>query len=169
MKIKDTNPKLPSNSDWLRLAAYIDGEGAILLNKFSTKSGRREMWIRVVIANTDPRLPKWCQDTFGGTFVAEKRSKNPKHSDCYRWHVSCTTAEWVLRNCLPFFLIKKEQAEIALKFQDTLGGPGIPVSETTRVVREELRDQLHSMKRYSPLYKQSAEELAILETRDNVN
>jgi len=168
MKTKDTTPKLPSEKDWLRLAAFIDGEGAILLNKFSANSGRREMWIRVVIANTDPRLPKWCQDTFGGTFVAETRKKNPKHSACYRWHVSCTMAEWVLKNCLEHFLIKREQAEIALKFQSTLGGPGIPVSAETRVIREELRDQLHSMKRVTPLYRQVPEDLALLETRDNV-
>lgn len=153
----------PSQIDWARLAAYIDGEGAILLNRFSGQterqwSARKRIWLRIAICNTDPRLIIWCRDTFGGCIATESRSNNPKHNACYRWFVSCRMAGWILENCMPYFIIKKEQAEIGLAFQSTIGGPGIFVSEETRAYREALREKLHSMKRVTPLYDNTAEE-----------
>lgn len=145
----------PSELQWAQLAAFIDGEGAILLNKFN-RIDRKDMWLRVVLANTDLRLPKWCKDIFGGVFLAEPR-RNPKHSACFRWHVSCQHAAWVLAGCLPFFIIKREQADIALAFQETLGGPGIRVSEEVKARREGMRQQLHAMKRVSPLFKNDSD------------
>jgi hypothetical protein len=150
----------PSREDWIRLAAFIDGEGAILLNRFHVRhSNRKSMWLRVVLVNTDLRMPDWCSQTFGGVIVSETRSKRkPTHSDAFRWHVSCKQAEWVLQNCLPFFLTKREQAEIGLAFQRTLGGPGITVSEETRQERERLRYELRAMKRVTPLFDTSPDE-----------
>jgi hypothetical protein len=142
--------------EWARLAAYIDGEGAILLNRFSEKSGpgkQFNMWLRVVLVNTDFRLPQWCQDIFGGVLTAEHRKENPNHRPVLRWHCSCKHAEWILKGCYQFFLIEREEADIALAFQRTLGGPGKRVSHETRQHREDLREKLHLLKRKSPLYK----------------
>lgn len=147
----------PTKLDWARLAAYIDGEGAILINRsFWANKGWQKIWLRLNVTNTDPRLPQWCKKTFGvGNVNLSDRRRKPQHRQSFRWDVSSRQAETILRGCLPWFLIKKEEAEIALAFQETLGGPGRIVSQETWEKRELLRQQLHARKRITPLYDSS--------------
>lgn len=109
------------------------------------------MSLRVILVNTDPRMPVWCRDTFGGTLVFEPR-KNPKHRDAVRWHVSCKQAEWVLKGCLEFFLIKGEEAAIGLAFRETFQvnpqRAGLPLH--VHDLRKKLREDLHARKRIGP-------------------
>src|SRR6266487_1864296 len=110
----------PTEIDWARLAAYIDGEGSILITERHYKSSPYPgMYIRVILANTDPRLPLWAKERFGGVFVIGWRDQPEHHKTPYKWHVSCNQAASVLEKCLPYFLLKKEQAEVALAFQRT--------------------------------------------------
>lgn len=103
--------------DWARLAAYIDGEGCITI---SNTKGSQAQYMKVFIANTDPRLMEWCRDNFGGTINGKKRVNREKHKPCYVWTV-CSQMAWVvLLGCMPYFIIKREQAEIALSFQRTM-------------------------------------------------
>lgn len=139
----------PSDADWIRLAAFIDGEGSILINKLGTKKRHRLLgkWmLRVVICNTDPRLPRWCQDTFGGGFTIGYRPKKPNHRMQYKWLVSTKQAQWILEGCMPHFLIKREQAEIALAFRSTFsgkqGGRKLGLTEAEGKFRENCREQL---------------------------
>lgn len=134
--------------DWARLAAFIDGEGCILLNRHQGKR-RRNMWLRVHVVNTDPRLPRWILDTFkaGSVTVHFKGNKAKNWRSSLIWQSNCQSAEMILRGCLPYFIIKREQAEIALAFQATLGGPGSAISEETHDRREQLREELHLQKR----------------------
>jgi hypothetical protein len=148
---------MPTELDWAKLAAYIDGEGAILLNRFHVKHrNRKSMWLRVTVVNTDPRLPKWIFETFGvGRFTFADRKREQNHKQTFRWQASCKEAEWILRGCLEHFIIKREHAEIAIAFQETLGGPGITVSPEIRAEREKLRLALHALKRVTPLFDSS--------------
>jgi hypothetical protein len=106
--------------DWARLAAFIDGEGHIALNANSKKGGKQYAYLRVILTNTDPRLIVWAQRVFGGGVLKAPR-KAPLRR-CFKWTVSCRHAEAVLRGCLPYFILKRDQAEIALAFQETLRG-----------------------------------------------
>ena len=141
----------PSEMDWLRLAAFIDGEGSILMTERHYKNKSWDsMYIRVVLCNTDPRMPKWCRDTFGGVFVLGDKRRKPNHRQSYKWHVSTRHAEWVIRGCLPYFLIKREQAEVALAFQETvrksrLGQP-VTVPDEVKEKRREFKAQLHELR-----------------------
>ena len=123
----------PTQLDWARLAAYIDGEGSVMIN------GRH---LRVVVSNTDPRLHVWLRHTFGGSIMAQRRYLNPRHSTAMKWDVSCRKAAWVLENCLPFLIIKKQQAEIGLAYQSRLKGPGQRKSLAEISMRADLKDQL---------------------------
>ncbi len=123
---KFTPTKNPSEVDWARLAAFIDGEGCVRISHLKRKDKNKyTMWMEVVICNTDPRLIQWLVNTFGIGRVASMSHQNVKWATSFRWHTSCRQAEWVLENCLPFFVIKREQAEIALAFQATLQRVGV--------------------------------------------
>lgn len=108
-------------TDWARLAAYIDGEGHIALNENTRKGKTSYAYLRVIVTNTDPRLIIWLQRTFGGGVLKIDRSKQG-YRRCFKWTASCRHAEALLRGCLEFFITKRDQADIALAFQETLHG-----------------------------------------------
>lgn len=133
------NPKkdlsLVSQIDWARLAAYIDGEGCIVVgiashSAESVQHQRRPKneFVRVAIVNTDLRLGIWLQETFGGALSIKTR-QNPKHKEAFQWTVSCIIACDILKGCLPYFICKRSQAELALALQATMkkwGVNGVP-------------------------------------------
>ncbi len=140
-----------SSVDWARLAAYVDGEGCIGISlhyvKRRVKRYRAEhMYVNVV--NTDPRLIAWCFTTFGGCLRESKRPDR-NHRNMSIWQVSADQAAEILEHCLPYFLIKREQAEIALAFQLTRlkrGGQKGCGKGQQRISAEveALRDQYHT-------------------------
>lgn len=116
----------PSDTDWARMAAFIDGEGSILLNR--RKAGRNgvlneNFYLRITVANTDIRLPEWCKEIFGGSYHvnnSEKYMEGHNWKKAYHWGTSSNRAAWILWNCLPYFIIKREQAEIGIELQDSM-------------------------------------------------
>lgn len=137
----------PSEMDWARLAAYVDGEGSILMTeRHYPGKDYLGMYIRVVVSNCDPRLPRWCSQTFGGVFVVSSRQQKSNHRLGLKWHVSCRHAEWVLRNIRPYLLLKGEQADVALAFQETLDpaarrrGLGADMWEARKKMKQDLSD-----------------------------
>lgn len=80
--------------------------------------------------NTDLGLLAWCRNTFGGgvyiTATGEPKElrgiKINKTKICYAWVVSSGYAEKILNGCLPYFIIKGRQADVALEFQETFTG-----------------------------------------------
>lgn len=119
----------PEREDLIRMAAFIDGEGCIGILQHRQPTKRRpggQMLLKVDTTNTDPRLAEWCKEKFGGiTTIAT--SKNPKHRSVYRWFAHGEHAATILELCLPFFLLKREQAEIGLSFNRTFALTGSPV------------------------------------------
>ena len=150
--------KKPTKTDWIRLAAFIDGEGTIAIKNLTTKSGRYSQ-LFVAIANCDPRLPMWCHKKFGGLIyandhnAARRRGKN--WNRFYRWIQHSASAERLIRGCMPYFLIKKEQAAVALAYRETFlfkGGKGSAriLSDADIAIRQKCREELHRLKREIP-------------------
>jgi len=142
--------KRPTDIDWARLAAYIDGEGCIcigqkrVLNGPERKCTSTRTYLNIIIANTDPRLSEWLRDTFGGSIQLHRPHKNnPKWSLGYHWITGNRQAKWVLEGCLPFFIMKRAQAEIGIAHQNLCD---YGKSAETFEKRTALRDKLSSMK-----------------------
>jgi hypothetical protein len=121
---------MPTKIDWARLAAYIDGEGSIFIRdrqptETDIKKGRiRGHCLVICVANTDPRLVYWCKQKFDGCAYRTKRTspgrgKYPVRAG-FEWIIGQTKAAKILEACMPYFLLKREQAEIALAFQATV-------------------------------------------------
>jgi hypothetical protein len=145
---------MPTKMDWVRLAAFIDGEGMIDIHTHtqfqpSMKCRYTTRYVRVVMVNTDPRLAIWCKDVFGGHVgVDRKRPTHGKWRNTLRWYVSTKKAVSIIKGCLPYFLLKREQAELAIAFQDTvrpMGPHGHPKETMDR--RIEIQQQMKLLKR----------------------
>ena len=138
---------MPSRDDLVRAAAFIDGEGCICIKRHwpDRKGGRASRQIlELSVVNTDIRLPMWFASTFGGTVCTFKR---PRVNHLFCWRVTNCRAEQVLKDCFEFFLIKREQAEIALQFRKLIRprGSNIPQSELDQ--REEFKQRLTLIKK----------------------
>ena len=106
------------NVDWARMAAFIDGEGCIAITRlsFGVKNPRYQLVLQ--ITNTDPRLLIWLGKTFegqGSFSVRPIEGQRPRHD----WCIASKKAEAILQGCLPYFVMKRDQAELAIAFQKT--------------------------------------------------
>lgn len=152
-KDKEFDGFSPSEIDFAMMSAFIDGEGSILINPVSgtAKSGRKtESWyLKISISNTDVRLMKWLQDRFGGSVHFSWQTKKSKK--CFHWYTPSFRAAWILHNCLQFLVIKRQQAEIAITLQETMGsykrGKGITVPTEVTEKRRDLKDKLLILKK----------------------
>jgi len=110
-----------SEIDIARLAAYIDGEGTIYINKTKKLYGRMknpQYSLSLVISNTDPRLMSWLKKTFDGCVYGVKyeRCSHLGKKPIMRWQLNERLALTVLTRCLPFMIMKREQAQIGVEF-----------------------------------------------------
>lgn len=143
---------MPTDLDWGRLAMAIDCEGMIDIHthrQFRPHLGRvhETHYVRIVIVNTDPRLALWCKSTFEGCANVEVKN-NPKWRNTLKWYVSSRKAVAILRGCMPYFMLKREQAETALAFQETvsrIGRKGHTAETLNR--RIELQQKMKLLKR----------------------
>ena len=137
----------PSDLDWARLAAYVDGEGSILINE-RNGDGRTNWgsWLRLIICNTDPRLILWLKKTFGGNVVCGRKRAKTCHRYQLKWHVSCRQAYALLKGCYPYLICKKDQAECAFAYQESIRGPGHRVAPETNAFRMNMRLKLKDLR-----------------------
>ncbi len=101
-------------------AGLVDGEGCISISKSKRKGYKNyQFYLKVVITNTNKDILNLFQEQFGGSVL--NRSHGKKHwTPAYNWQLTCRQAESFLKLILPFLYIKKEEAKVALQFQDLL-------------------------------------------------
>lgn len=136
----------PTEVDWAMMAAYIDGEGSVLINPRNNRKDYSApaagFYLKVTVANTDVRLLAWIKTRFGGSYKDANTAQYYKDRNCktaWHWSASSGHAAWILWNCLRFFVIKAEQAEIGIALQESMGkysGAGRRQSLPTEVVEE---------------------------------
>lgn len=144
--------------DWARLAAFLDGEGSISVAFATHKAPRlaskrtQYEYIRLTIANTDPRLIQWLVTTFGGKIRERVYTRNDRWKPAYWWTSSCVRAAEILQGCLPYFILKRERAELALALQATMkrcGRRGTPQSVIDE--RAAIKTKLHVLNAKGPI------------------
>lgn len=135
-----------SDVDWARLAAFIDSEGCIRIhcNSPHRKTGHRYHGIQITIAQRDNALTDWLYAKFGGHLY---RSKNvPGKTTMNYWRVSTYLSVEILLRCLDYFVVKRDQAEIALEYRDTIQRTTRKVPEEVKLKQEALRLKLDALK-----------------------
>ncbi|KKN34944.1 hypothetical protein LCGC14_0788850 [marine sediment metagenome] len=103
------------------LAGLIDGEGCIQIKrqKDSAKSFGFYFRLEVQITSTNEKLIAYLISNHDG-YIYKQKSANPKHKTALHWRVGSTTAKKLLEKVFPYLIIKREQAQVAYKFQQIL-------------------------------------------------
>ena len=110
-----------SKTKWSYVAAMVDAEGGIFLSRTTLYTSKGNPYygydLKVSIANISVRLMKWLVKNFGGEFRPKQMGKLGTHQ-CYEWFVSggYNRLEWFILGILPYMLIKRDQANVALQF-----------------------------------------------------
>lgn len=118
------------------IAGFFDGEGSVGIHRSYAKNRAVRYELQVALVNTDPR-PLWeVQKMFGGGVYLRKHL--PKHKDTYHWTLGQRASETFLKAILPWLIVKKARAELALEFM-VVKSNNLRNSKEEKVVEIELR------------------------------
>ena len=132
------------------LAGMIDGEGCITISC----NKDRYFAMFVVLTGTHKTHIEYCANMTGlGSVQSVKRSA--PWGDVTRWVISSTEAQEFLEAILPYLFLKKEQAEVAIKFQRevSLDKYNKYLSKSVIKKRKAYLDHLQQLKRTGKVYE----------------
>lgn len=98
------------------IAASVDGEGSI---SCKLRRDRRRPWlfdIRLTITNTDKTWLLWHKERIGGS-VNKTGRKQKGSKQGWKLQVDGIQTKKVIRKLLPYLIIKKPQALLALEYE----------------------------------------------------
>lgn len=115
----------PSDTDKAYAAGFFDGEGHITIAFMSSKARTKgtTYTMRIGAAQNDTAPLLWLRSRWGGSVSIVAR-KTAGGNTTYRWVLCSRKAAGFLRDVLPFLLVKRRRADIALQFQQSMFIPG---------------------------------------------
>lgn len=87
-------------------AGFLDGEGCIRAYRKTNQYA-----LQVTAWNKDIRPLEKLKDVYGGSVGSHSNG-------CWRWQVSANIALSFLKHVRPFLVVKGEQADVAISFQE---------------------------------------------------
>lgn len=100
-------------------AGIFDGEGCVRITKQQRDNGRSLQYaILVSISQKDGRLMDWLYGNFGG--VVYMSHKTSQDNWVYNWRADNRKGYKFLKAVYPFLIVKKQQVEVAIRFQERL-------------------------------------------------
>jgi hypothetical protein len=137
-----------TNTELAYVAGLIDGEGTIGFGR-KAKEDIATYALRLRIGMSDENAIRWLQRTSGFGSVTSRDLAKRRRQTHWVWSVFSNQAANVLREALPYLLVKKQQAEIAILFQKTKGQPLIRIRGVLRVAPEILELRRYYMEEIS--------------------
>lgn len=104
------------------LAGIIDGEGNIDIAKgpIHNRMKSPSYSLRLAVGNTDEKLLLWLKDNFGGSIY--KQLQRPNRKPSWTWTLTNKKAFQLLLEIKDLSVIKQEQINIAIEFQEKTVG-----------------------------------------------
>lgn len=124
------------------LAGFIDGEGSVMLYR-----RRDSVALRVTAANTHLATLKNIAKLCGCGGVVHFDRGNPKHKPAGWWQVNAEAAASMLKQIRPYMFTKRQQADLALDFQERLRDPAMKADRSWQLTYLE---RMKSLNRRGP-------------------
>ena len=132
------------------MAGILDGEGHFSMY-FHERFNRHHVTVGVM--NTSRDLIDWLVNNFGGYVYEHKpKSHKPHWKPCWEWRMKVQEIPGRLPPILPYLVIKRRQAELAISFRETINpSANNPrkkgVSPEILALRHKIMDELKSLNR----------------------
>lgn len=99
------------------IAGFVDGEGCTGVFKCG---GYYKMYVQ--ISNTDIRPLEFIRERYGGSIAERKTKVRSNHKSQYKYTLCKEAAHRLLRDIVPYLIIKKDVANVAMSFSDIRWG-----------------------------------------------
>ena len=141
-----------NDTELIYLAGLFDGEGCIHIasSKYLDKGRKNPPYkLRIQITNT-------CKDLMDkvasfGFYVIERKDLKKNWKRCWVGHMYDRKAAGLLKQMLPYLIVKKDEATLAIEFQDHKDKVGLAngkkgLSEEELAYRVSVKQQLSRLK-----------------------
>ena len=153
-KSKKGDYSLLSNTDRAYMAGLFDGEGCIIIALEKPNPTRKNtkyfsFRLQISLVSVDKVITDWVNNKFKSrVVVTEKIEKARKR---YTWVATSFIAYDILKEFMDFLVLKKERAELAIKFQElsfiSENGNTLEQKDEIRKIKSEIRDKIQSLNR----------------------
>jgi len=127
-------------------AGLFDGEGCIHIARIKRNYGAFYYFqLHLIFSNTNKQVMDYLTSKFGGNLIIRKPYKKRQRS-YYMWRIYSQKAKELLEIILPYLIIKKEEALLAIKFQSTLNYEPKKLSLETIIERDEIAEKVKQLK-----------------------
>ena len=105
------------------IAGFVDGEGTINV----LRTAKKRFLAELSIGQIDPRPLVWIKEICGGAgsnvrvYVYKNR---PTSKPIWLWAVQGEKFDQIIEKILPYLIVKKDKAEIAIKMRELIKGKG---------------------------------------------
>lgn len=124
-------------------AGFIDGEGSFGL---TPRKGKPTFQDRLEITQVNKEILEYLASIFGGhIYLLSRQTKTRRVA--YRLLIMGDTLKNLLPAIIPFLKLKKLQAEMILKYQQTLYYGGRKLSEGVYAERKNIKEKLRGLNR----------------------
>ena len=132
-------------------AGFFDGEGSIsttIKKKIRTETGKMRVisQFRIAVSQTDPRPLSILKQLWSGRIRPIKRDDKLYYKPKFTWRISGNRVVLALTEMLPYLIVKREQAELALELRKLMGHVGIKISSEIFDRRLELSNEIVKLK-----------------------
>ena len=149
-----------STEELAYLAGIVDGEGSISLirtrqhhrpaeHRNSRSNGNphpgisERLVLIVAVGMTEGVIPDWLYTEFGGQ-LHYRVNKNPRWKDRWDWTACSQIGSSFLKAILPYLVVKKHQAELAIEFQNARV-TGHPLDDVRRLLDESIYEDMREL------------------------
>ncbi len=135
-------PRTPPTEKLLYYAGFFDGEGHITL-AISNNKEQPSYWLQIGVTGTVFGVLEDFQSDFGcGHFSETYGIDAHGKRRCKTWRCTSNQAAHVLKCMLPYLRVKKEQAILAIQFQEKMATR----TDTTNGWKQECKERLLQLK-----------------------
>ena len=102
------------------IAGFIDADGHVGIVKSRPAKSAPQYYVRLTLYSQNLAVLNAISEVIGGYIQSFVNEKNKVGAGCYRLMVKPSEAVPALEKIMPFMIIKKEQAELALRLHATI-------------------------------------------------
>lgn len=116
--IRKAQKGLPTDSYF---AGFVDGEGCIgIVDSYSSSLYH----LQLTVSQVKPEVLRLLRRRFSGS-VMKSALRSANHRDIFIWKCESKKAEECLEALIPFLIVKKKQAQLALRFRHLFKGENV--------------------------------------------
>jgi hypothetical protein len=130
--------KVLSKANAAYIAGFLDGEGTIMI---VLRKPSASYSLRVALAQSSKarQVLDWISEVTGVGASVNKNFSSPKHDMGLTWACAGDAAVGLLEQILPYLIVKRTQAELAINFQKRLSNAA---NKASRNWQKEVKDKM---------------------------